>query len=114
MRIACDTVADFLENIRGAVVLGKSVYVNQIQHSLNATGSVREATSIEVGIQLSAVIQFDEEGEALVECGEMLATDRLTANGSLDGTERFKEILENLRSFCSANGLTIRPGVLGI
>lgn len=114
MRIQCDTVEDFITNLTGAVVLSRTIFVNNAKQSLNDTGSVREATSVEVGIQVSAVIQFDEEGEALVECGETCGIDRLTADGSLAGTERFDFLMRGLQSFCSSNGLSIRPGILGI
>jgi len=114
MRIECHSIEDFLENLRDQTVFQKTVYINKTARSLTDE-PVRKSTSVEVIIQASAVIQYDGgEGDALVECGESCGVDRTTGDGDLEGTNTFVILNGQIETFCDQNGLTIKPGILGI
>jgi hypothetical protein len=113
MRIVCDTVDDFLTNVNDCSIHQKTIYVNKALRSLTAD-PVRSSHSIEVTIQLSAVLLHDDESQALIECGQCLGIDRKTADGELCGTETFDKVLRDVYEFCDDRCLRIRPGVLGL
>ncbi len=114
MRIQCNNVSEFITNLEGQKVHQNVVFVNRTKHSLTEQ-PVREATSVEVILQLSAVIQYPgEDGDALVESGESCGIDRHTADGELEGSERYNILLRGLEAVCKERGLTIKPGILGV
>jgi len=114
MRIQCNRVGDFIANLTGQSIHRKTVFINVTKRSLTEQ-PVREATSVEVFLQLSAVIQYPgDDGDALVESGESCGVDRSTADGELDGSRCCDEQCHLLEQFCDQAGLTIKPGILGI
>ena len=114
MRIQCNDVQSFIANLEGQTVHQKTVFVNVTKHSLTEE-PVREATSVEVFLQLSAVIQYPgEDGDALVESGESCGIDRYTVDGALQGKEQCDHLIDLLRVFCDQSGLMIKPGILGV
>lgn len=118
MQIKCNSVEGFLMNLDGQTVYRKTIYVSKSQVSLTDQ-PFRSATSIQVGIQLSAVIQhFDDdgklEGDVLVECGGECGIDRTTGDGGLEGSEEFDCLLSSVVSFAKSRGLATLPGILGI
>lgn len=113
MIISCYTVEDFLTNVTDKAIHANTIFVNKSIHSLT-NDPPRKATSVLIGIQLSAVIYLAEESEALVMCGEELGVDRKTANGTTEGTDAFNSVYQRLYDFCQENQLQIKPGVLGI
>lgn len=113
MIITCHTVNDFITNVRDNQVYARTIYVDKSIHSLT-NDPVRNATSVMVGIQLSAVIYLGEDSEALVVCGEEAGIDRRTANGSTEGTDIFNGMYQRVYDFCQEYQLQIKPGILGI
>ena len=113
MIITCDTVEDFFTNLRDKQVYASTVFVNKSIHSLT-NDPPRKATSVQVGIQLSAVIYLSDDVEALVQCGEDTGIDRRTANGSTEGTDVFNGVMQRVYEFCQEYQLQLKPGVLGI
>ena len=112
MQVECHSIVDFLANLQDEKIHRKTVFVNRTEASLTDK-SVRESSSVEVIIQASAIIQF-EDGDSLIMCGESCGIDRTTGDGGLEGTRRYKELLECLGVFCVDNGLVVKPGILGI
>ena len=114
MRIECHSISDFLINLDTYPVFNRTIYYNRTIRSLTKD-SVRESTSVEIGIQATAVVTYEmEEAQALIECGETCGVDRRTADGRCEGTEVFDNRMEELRAFCQRRGLKLCPGVLGI
>jgi len=112
MQVECHSIVDFLANLQGEKIHRKTVFVNRTEISLTDKFA-RESSSVEVIIQASAIIQF-ADGDSLVMCGELCGIDRKTGDGGLEGTPRFEKLLERLEMFCIDNGLTVKPGILGI
>lgn len=113
MRIECDSADDFLINLKNGEVVNGVVFVNKTQRSCDVRQSFREATSIVIGIQLTAVLEFGG-GEALLMAGQECGIDRLTADGDTEGTRTFEQIMQAVYNHCNAANLKIRPGVLGV
>ena len=117
MRIQCRTVQHFLENLQGQHVFQNTVHVDKGLISLT-DDPVRDSTSVQVNIQLSAVIQHinggEVDGDSLVDCGWHCGVDRKTADGGLDGTKEFEDLLGEVQVFCKANDLKVMPGILGM
>jgi len=74
--------------------------------------SAAEATSWSIVIQISAVLEYDSGGEALVECGESCGIDRLSQPVSTEGPDQLKKYTDRLREFCKARNLLVKPGLL--
>jgi hypothetical protein len=122
MKIECSAPKHFFENLHGEHVFRQTVHIDKSLRSL--TGEpVRESSSVEVVLQLSAIVQYfninkdgDDvlEGDALVECGWSCGVDRYTGDGGLEGTLELERQVEKVHEFCKKNGLRARPGLLGM
>lgn len=112
MRITCTTIDAFIANLEGNGVFNRTVYVSESLHSMNAGKPVREATSVMVVFQASAVVEFESDGEALLECGIECGVNRLTADGNTEGSEEKDRIRSQLEDYCKARDLQIKPGLL--
>ena len=118
MRIECHRVADFFENLRqGYPVFQNTIYINKSLISLT-DDPVRAATSVEVVIQVSAVVQYhdrngEQVGDSLIECAEWCGVDRTTSDGELEGTEAFNRLKAAVCKFAEARDLLVLPGILG-
>lgn len=110
MRICCYTIDDFVTNISHATVYQKTVYAETNKNPLN--GSKRDACSFGISVHVSAVLEYDDGGQALLEATEECGIDRLTSNGDLGGSELAKYKLEQLSTVCERLGLRVRPGIL--
>ena len=112
MKIQCQIIQDFLDNLRDADVFQKRVYVNKSYQPLNGDNP-RNATSFEIFFQASAVLQFEEGGEALLECGQSCGINRLSQPGTYEGSTTYTKRCNELSVFCNEHDLKIMPGVLG-
>lgn len=113
MRIVCETVNDFIIHIKETPVHLNTIYVNKTVHS--ATNEpVRKAMKTSVGIQVSAVLCFEDDSQSLIEAGETLGNDYHTSDASKEGTELFDAYMQDLYNVCNEKGLKIRPGLLGL
>ncbi len=111
MRITCHSVADFLVVLEGEKVYQKTIYVNKTKRPLNGN-TPRDATSFEVVFQASAVIDYSDGGQALVECGEICGIDRESDGGEWDGSEAEASLRDSIQKFCKEQNLTMKPGIL--
>ena len=118
MRVECHSVADFFENLRREYpVFQNTIYINKSRISLT-NDPVRMSTSVEVMIQLSAVIQYHDRngeqiGDSLIECAEWCGVDRTTSDGELEGTAMFNQLEAKVCEFAEARDLLVLPGILG-
>jgi len=111
MRIQCDGHADFLENIRGQRVFNKTIFVNRSRRSLT-DDPPRTSHSVEIILQLSAVITYPDGAVALVESGESCGEDCFTVDGKIEGTPVCETRMKRLDRFCEQEDLTVKPGIL--
>lgn len=112
MRITCTDLDDFIENIHDQNIYNDTVFISKSRHSLNPGLSVRESTSLRIILQLSAVLEFVDGGQALLECGIDCGVDRLTADGNTEGSDTMKLLCDRIKSYCDERELRIRPGLL--
>jgi hypothetical protein len=109
MIIRCQSVDDFLANLEGVKVYRGTIHVNRTRDPVN--GPKHLATSFDVYFQATTILDF-EDGQALLECGEMCGTDRETEDGDMEGTARQNELFTLVYDFCVGNGLEIKPGFI--
>jgi hypothetical protein len=103
---------DFLKNLEGQQVYQHTVYVERVVSYLNGSG-MRDASSFEVCLRISAILQYKDGGQALLEAAETCGVDRLTEN-TLEGSTQFDELLRQLHQACTEAGLQVRPGTLDL
>lgn len=110
MRVECQSVSDFLENLKSVPsesVNGKIVYVNLNRNPID--GTKRDAVKFNVVIQAFAVVDI-VGGQYLLVCGEDCGRDYEDSSQEFLGSEKAKELRATLNGFCSERGLAIRPG----
>lgn len=110
MRVKCSSISDFMVNLRAAKVYNKNIYFEQSKIPLNQ--DQRNATSFELVYSLFAVVEYNDGGQALVECHESCGIDRYTADACSDGSVRMTELFKETRRFCTELGVKLLPGVL--
>lgn len=110
MRIGCCSVADFLENLQAHQVYTNTIYLDRRRNPLN--GTPRDATSFEVVLQVCAILEFADGGQALLQGAEVCGIDRHSRDASDDGSQRMAVLIEQINSACTKSGLTVRPGML--
>lgn len=112
MRVVCDTVEQFVRNLR----LERDVYqrVVRVQVTSNpaGVGTSRDAPVLSVNFQASAVVRSDDGGEFLLEVGEDCGHDWRDKSQRFEGTARAKELEDMVRRACEELGLEVRPGLI--
>ena len=112
MRIQCQSVQAFLENLEGQKVYQKTVYVDKTRHAYGDDD--RKASSWDIIFQASAIIEFEDEGQALVQLGVDCGVDRKSDGGEYNGSEEADVRRDTIEAFCKENDLTMRPGILDL
>jgi len=110
MRVECNSVADFLVNLDGQArrVFGGKVWVEK---KVNVEGSdPRMVIKQRVIVQVGAVLREDDGSEYLLIAGEDCGVDYMDGGGEDKGSKIAEALLLNVKTFCDANGLTVRPG----
>ena len=113
MRIECTGLEAFLLNLDGQDVYTKAVHVDRSLRPLNGR-TPAEATSHEVIFQASAIVDYEDGGQCLVQCGEICGVDRATDGGVTEGTGAWTRLYNHLSQFCKDRGWRLLPGVIGI
>lgn len=112
MRVTTSNVEDFVENLRNAKsIYRRCVYFERSDKPLNGKTKY-EATSFEIFYHASAVLEFEDGGQALVACCIICGVDRKTKDGGLDGSIARDKMHGWLKAYCDSCGLHLLPGVL--
>lgn len=114
MRVACSTIADFLENLESEPadrVLNKVVYASKTCRPVD--GTRRDAVKFSVVFQVGAVVKLEDGGEYLLDGGEDCGMDYHDASQAYGGSERADELRQMVRDVCNRMGLVVRPGLVG-
>lgn len=111
MRITTTSVRDFTKNLKTGSPFQGRVYFERSTRPMNGKNRL-DATSFEVILQLSTVLEFGDGSQALLVCGVVCGIDRLTADGNKDGSLEQENRLIELREFCGSRGWTLLPGAL--
>lgn len=117
MKVMCSTVADFLANldialVKGDTILQKAVYVDVSDNPIDGTRwGKNPAAKWRRDLQAMAVVQMQDGGEYLLECGVECGTD-YRCEGEYPATERAKIDRGFIEAYCIGKGLTVRPGTI--
>lgn len=113
MKIICYTIEDFLTNLKGGDfrVHRGVVHYNRTSRPMGNC-SPKDATSFEVFYQVSAILQFEDGSDSLLEAGELCGIDRTTGDGGPEGTDRQKTLHATVLEFCLFKDLRPMPGVI--
>ena len=114
MIIKCQSINDFLKNLTGEVVYLGRVYVDRTLSPANGT-SLRDASSWDVTLQVSAILNLGDDEQALVLSGEDCGVHRESGQyreGEISGKERADELRTKIIEFCDDAGLKVKPGIL--
>ena len=106
VKITCSNITDFLENLSAVDnVHRRTVHYDRTSRELSEFSS-------EVFLQVSAIIEFADDTQALLEAGVNCGVDRRSADGDLDGSGVQEELMKNIAGYCEANKLKLLPGIL--
>ena len=115
MRVICNTLDDFIENLGGYEkddILQGCVYVDTTKNPVD--GNKRTAVKFSVVFQASAVIALPDGGEFLLQMGVDCGTDYHDGTQAMDGTEEADNLRFRLKDFCSSRGVLVRPGIIDV
>lgn len=107
MRIQCQELGDFLQNLDEGGIHRKVVHVSRVLNKED-----RRSPVTYVSLQCSAVVEYGDGTEALIECGFYCGADVATSDGGPEGSERFDEFREELSDYCLKKDLRLLPGVI--
>lgn len=105
MRIVCDDIEDFIENMKGLTIYRKTVYVSRISRPIEGS------PSRDIILQASTILEVGKDEQALLEYGLRMGTDRPSEN-EYHGSEERDAHLKILQDYCELNEYTIKPGIL--
>jgi len=105
MRVECQTVRAFVENLHMGEPVEKAVWIDE---------SRREISEHKVlcSLQASAVVQMKVGGEFLLSYGEDLGFDFSDGKSRKEGSVKMKSRRDYLEECCNDMGLMVRPGIV--
>ncbi len=106
MKITCSSVDGFLENLNVAV----SVHRNTVHY--DRTDREISDVSDELFYQVSAIIEFADGTQALLEVGVNCGKDTMTRDGETEGTTNRGEMHNAVEKYCEVHDLKMLPGIL--
>ena len=112
MRVSCNNVFDFLDNLKAALASGETLLQNCIRISKDR--KVIDEIRSEVVVHLSAVMILPDGGEYILHAVEPCGTDYGGRQPEMNATKRLTVLDGELDDFCRNANLTIRPGVVDI
>lgn len=112
MRIKCFMLDDFIENLKGCDVYNSTVFYQKYSSPLN--GDKYSASSFMIAIGYSAVLEYPDGGQALIECEQECGIDRYSAPETLEGSETQAKLMEKMSHFANDAGLKELPGTLDL
>jgi len=107
MRVVCQTIEAFVENLRIGTPVEKTVWVDITAREVNEHKMV-------MNLQASAVVQLPDGGEFLLQYGEDCGYDFTDGEPEMEGTKAAKHRRGYLIEQCEDMGLMVRPGIVGI
>lgn len=112
MKVVCDSVEDFLANLRA-----EDLPVNDCLHRrslfVQSVKTKKTEASNEVGIVVSAIVS-DEYGQYLLHAEETCGLDYLDGDKETVGSDALNKLLKRLMSYCDVNKIALRPGIIGV
>lgn len=106
MRITVTSYEAFVENLEGEKVFRNTIYYHRAD--LPTQSEVEKPKAL----QLSTILDYGDEGQAILEAGIDCGKDVLAGNGHTDGTDQVDKLLEQMRSYCESHSISLKPGIL--
>ncbi len=106
MLVECRSIKDFLTNLEGENVYRNRIYVDV------SRDEVTEHRWLVV-FQVSAVVVLEDEGQYLLQAGQLCGYDYADQGQEQKGTIEANFLMEDLGDYCDTHSLTIRPGKVG-
>lgn len=116
MRVVCNSVDDFITNLKaqiGTAIFEQTVWASVTRNPLGKENQ-REAVRFSVVYQASVVVNTNDGGQYLLEVGEDCGIDYEDATQDRSGTKRAQELIEKVQGCCDKRGLKVRPGIVSI
>jgi hypothetical protein len=113
MRVVCNTIDEFLEDLTCEMgngegqILQSCVRVSILRHEMNPAKK-------QVVLQTSAVVLLENGGEYILEAGINCGVDYEDSTKEMLGTMKANELKQKIASKCSELGLTVRPGMIHV
>lgn len=104
MIVECHSVEDFLANLHQA----ESLFTGVIRVNIHRR-EIKELV-FEVNLQASAVVNM-EDGNYLLQYGEITGSDYEDGDQEAKGTERAEEIKREIREYAAVREWPVLPGV---
>jgi len=119
MRVVCNTVEEFLQEVGIHIDLADTEGMNSIlQGCLRVTVSYNDVgtggVKKSVVLQASAVMVLPDGGEYLLETGVGCGVDYMDSTQEFEGTKRAEALKKGIHKFCQSHDLTVRPGLIQI
>lgn len=109
MRISCTNLLDFMRNLDQGKIFGKRVHVNRSISERDEYGRFKD-----IYLQSSAVVEYEDETQALVDCGVFCGEDVDAADGGTHGSDTYDDFHRELLEYCEAKNVKLLPGILEI
>ena len=113
MRIKVNNISHFIRHLETANVHRRTVYYEEVFENLNGK-TMKDATSFHVQLQASAILEFDDNSAALLDCEVDCGIDRTTVDGSLEGSAALEKEKGLLTGYCEQKQLRLLPGTIDI
>ena len=113
MRVVCQTIDEFIDNLQDREVVFGTIWLSKVEDPLNGK-TKRDATSFQIGIQASAVVQMGDGGQYLLEAGEFTGKDYKDASPTQEGTTGFEELKRKIEDVCHQRSWQIKPGLVDV
>lgn len=104
MRIVCQSVPSFIENLKLGKVVEGVVWIDQTKREVKPCIMI-------VNLQASAILEV-ETGQILVQYGEDCGQDFLDGETELKGSEGAKARRDRLIEWCEEHQLRVKPGLV--
>lgn len=117
MRVTCRTPAEFLAALAAeGALFQNAVRVGRIEKPLDGVnGGWKDATKVEITLQLSAVVlvpEADGGGQYLLEAGFVTGRDYRDASNEAAGSEAAEKVMGLVGDLCRERGWRVLPGVI--
>ena len=110
MRIICNTVQDFFDNIEGCELFDSTCWINKTSNPMDDNS--RDAVKFMILLQAHAIKLFPTGAECLVELGIDCGYDYRDAGNDLTGSETADAYEEEILVFCKDRAFQVLPGIL--
>ena len=116
MKVSCGSVDELIENlqtVKPGTLVSNAIYFS-VSHRPIDNPDKNKSTKLQVVVQASCVVNFNDGTGYILECGEDCGFDRTTFGGKPEGSDRASELKRQLSAFCELWGkdTNLLPGIV--